>query len=112
MIGDFSKLDSCKEVYKQINELIYSSQISCIGLQESDCSEVINFFRENYNITEIKSAKFRKTLKSPQIQAIRNNCLALRYSNIFPLVFLNGMYLGNMNSLQKIHFRDEFKLIV
>lgn len=97
-----------------IKNLIYKNKIVIFGLNDEEyTSKTIKFFKDKFNYENNNGNIFLDKLseltnnKYPNL----NECLKIRtLTNKLPMVFLNGMFIGGLKSIEDMYYRKDFDI--
>lgn len=95
-----------RESDQMIKDLIYKNKIVIFGTSECEYSKKANnFFKQRFNNNSIQiniDEKENNLLKECLIKRTR--------SVVVPMIYINGMYMGNYSDIQNMEYRKDLEI--
>ena len=95
-----------------VKKLIYKKKVVIFGYKDEDfTSKSIQFFKKNYdhNSENVFLDKI-KTENKIEVQSLMKCLKTKSKSNVLPMIFVNGMYIGNYTSLSNYEYKHELDI--
>ena len=95
-----------------IKKLIYKNKVVIFGLSHDELSEKSNtFFKEKFSHKSVNIRLDKLNFENKNEENSLMQCLKLKSkSNVLPMIFLNGMYIGNYNSLSNYEYKKDLDI--
>lgn len=96
--------------------LIYKNKVVVFGFSQDEMTEnSVNFFKNRFNHDALKVNLDKKDTDKNNISPESNDkfveCLKFRTkTNVVPMVFLNGMYIGSYKNIENMDYRRDFDI--
>jgi glutaredoxin-related protein len=94
-----------------IKNLIFKNKVVIFGLSDDEYTiRSIKFFKEKFNYENEKGNIFLDKLSEDNNLNL-NECLKKRtQTNKLPMVYLNGMFIGGLRSIEHMDYRKDFDI--
>ena len=95
-----------------IKNLIYKHKVVIFGYSNDEFSEKSKtFFQKNFNHNSVNILLDQLKFENKNEEISLMQCLKIKSkSNVIPMIFLNGMYIGNYNSLSNYEYKKDFEI--
>jgi hypothetical protein len=95
-----------------IKNLIYKNKVVVFGFSNDEFTKKsINFFQERYNHNTTNLFLDKLDFPNKSEENLFLQCLSAKSkSNVVPMIYLNGMFLGHYNSLSNYEYRRDLDI--